>query len=38
MFFHRTADGWRVIHYHESARSEQSAQVMREMKAMHPKT
>lgn len=38
MIFHRTTAGWRVIHYHESAKSEQSAQVMREMKAMHPET
>lgn len=29
MIFHRTLDGWLAIHYHESARSEQSAQVMR---------
>jgi ketosteroid isomerase-like protein len=35
MIFHRTSNGWRAIQYHESARSEQSAQVMREMKAMH---
>ncbi len=37
MVFHRTPDGWRAIHYHESARSEQSAQVMREMKDLKTK-
>jgi ketosteroid isomerase-like protein len=28
MVFHRTSDGWRVIHFHESALSAQAAQVM----------
>jgi ketosteroid isomerase-like protein len=31
--FHRTSEGWRAIHFHESARSEQAAQVVRTMQA-----
>jgi ketosteroid isomerase-like protein len=29
MIFRRTSEGWRAIHFHESARSAQAAQVMR---------
>jgi ketosteroid isomerase-like protein len=35
MIFRRAPEGWRVIHYHESARSEQAAQVVQAMKALH---
>jgi hypothetical protein len=33
MIFHRTSEGWRAIHFHESARSEQAAQVVREIQS-----
>lgn len=33
MIFHRTSEGWRAVHFHESARSEQAAQVVRSMQA-----
>jgi hypothetical protein len=30
-------EGWRAIHFHESARSEQAAQVLQAMKALQGK-
>ena len=33
MIFRRTSEGWRVIHFHESARSAQAAQVVQAMQA-----
>jgi ketosteroid isomerase-like protein len=33
MMLHRTSEGWRAIHFHESARSEQAAEVVRAMQA-----
>jgi ketosteroid isomerase-like protein len=37
MIFRRAPEGWRAIHFHESARSEQAAQVVQAMKALHAK-
>ncbi len=37
MIFHRAPEGWRAIHFHESARSEQATQVAQAMKALHGK-
>jgi ketosteroid isomerase-like protein len=33
IIFHRVSEGWRAIHFHESARSEQAVQVARSMQA-----
>jgi ketosteroid isomerase-like protein len=33
MILHRTSEGWRAIHFHESARSEQAAEVVRAMQS-----
>jgi ketosteroid isomerase-like protein len=33
MILHRTSEGWRAIHFHESARSEQAAEVARSMQS-----
>lgn len=33
MIFHRTSAGWRAVHFHESARSEQAVQVARSIQA-----
>jgi ketosteroid isomerase-like protein len=35
MIFRQAPAGWRAIHFHESARSEQAAQVVQAMKALH---
>jgi ketosteroid isomerase-like protein len=33
MIFRRASEGWRAIHFHESARSEQAAQVTQAMQS-----
>jgi ketosteroid isomerase-like protein len=33
MVLHRTSEGWRAIHFHESARSEQAAEVAQAMQS-----
>jgi ketosteroid isomerase-like protein len=37
MILRRASEGWRVIHFHESARSAQAEHVMQSMQSMHAK-